>query len=212
MTDPYKIRLLVVDDHDMLREGLAAFLRAFPDLDLIGEASGGEEAIQQCRDLQPDVVLMDFIMHEVDGVTAIRTIHQEMPDIKIVALSSFGEDKLVRDALQAGATSYMLKNVTANNLAEAIRSTYAGLPTLAPEVARSLFNQSTTQTIPSITAVLTQREQEVLSLMVDGLSNAEIGQRLNISIFTVKNHVSSILSKLNVNSRTEAVSLALKEH
>ena len=212
MTDPYKIRLLVVDDHDMLREGLAAFLRAFPDLDLIGEASGGEEAIQQCRDLQPDVVLMDLIMPEVDGVTAIRTIHQEMPDIKIVALSSFGEDKLVRDALQAGATSYMLKNVTANNLAEAIRSTYAGLPTLAPEVARSLFNQSTTQTIPSITAVLTQREQEVLSLMVDGLSNAEIGQRLNISIFTVKNHVSSILSKLNVNSRTEAVSLALKEH
>lgn len=212
MTNPYKIRLLVVDDHDMLREGLAAFLRAFPDLDLIGEAGGGEEAIQQCRDLQPDVVLMDLIMPEVDGVTAIRTIHQEMPAIKIVALSSFGEDKLVRDALQAGATSYMLKNVSANNLAEAIRTTYAGLPTLAPEVAHSLFNQPTTQTIPSITAVLTQREQEVLNLMVDGLSNAEIGQRLNISIFTVKNHVSSILSKLNVNSRTEAVSLALKEH
>ncbi|MBE2224654.1 MAG: response regulator transcription factor, partial [Anaerolineae bacterium] len=99
MTDPYKIRLLVVDDHDMLREGLAAFLRAFPDLDLIGEAGGGEEAIQQCRDLQPDVVLMDLIMPEVDGVTAIGIIHQEMPDIKIVALSSFGEDKLVRDAL-----------------------------------------------------------------------------------------------------------------
>lgn len=211
MTDPYKIRLLVVDDHDMLREGLAAFLRAFPDLDLIGEAGGGEEAIQQCRDLQPDVVLMDLIMPEVDGVTAIGIIHQEMPDIKIVALSSFGEDKLVRDALQAGATSYMLKNVSANNLAEAIRATYAGLPTLAPEVTRSLLNQPTTQTITSITAVLTQREQEVLNLMADGLSNAEIGQRLNISIFTVKNHVSSILSKLNVNSRTEAVSLALKE-
>jgi NarL family two-component system response regulator LiaR len=210
MSNARRIRILIVDDHDMLREGLSAFLRAYRDLELVGDAANGEEALRLCHDLQPDVVLMDLVMPDMDGVAATKAIHQLLPHIKIIALSSFGDNELVQNALAAGATSYLLKNIPADKLAEAIRTTYAGLPTFAPEVTRGLLAGRGRETAVSPTSLLTPREQEVLDLLVDGLANAEIAQRLKLSIFTVKNHVSSILAKFNVSSRTEAVSLALK--
>ncbi len=208
---PTPINVLIVDDHDMLREGLASFLRAFPDLKMLGEASNGHEAIRLCRELKPDVVLIDLIMPEVDGVTAIQIIHQEIPEIHIIALSSFNDDGLVKDALRAGATGYLLKNVSANRLAEAIRATHAGLPTLSPEIAQTILHKHDSPAAPTGNK-LSEREKEVLNLIISGLSNAEIGQQLNISTYTVKNHVSNILVKMNVSSRTEAVSQALQQN
>ncbi|MHC1783699.1 MAG: response regulator [Anaerolineaceae bacterium] len=208
---PRPINVLIVDDHDMLREGLASFLRAFPDLKMMGEASNGNEAIRLCRELKPDVVLIDLIMPEIDGVTAIQIIHQEMPDIHIIALSSFNDDGLIKDALRAGATGYLLKNVSANRLAEAIRATHAGLPTLSPEIAQTILQKHDSPATPSGNK-LSEREKEVLNLIISGFSNAEIGQQLNISTYTVKNHVSNILVKMNVSSRTEAVSQALQQN
>jgi two-component system, NarL family, response regulator LiaR len=204
------ISVLIVDDHDMLREGLASFLRAFPDLKMMGEASNGNEAIRMCRELKPDVVLIDLIMPEIDGVTAIKIIHEEIPEIHIIALSSFNDDSLVKDALRAGATGYLLKNVSANRLAEAIRATHAGLPTLSPEIAQIILHKHDSPVTPSGNK-LSEREKEVLNLIISGLSNAEIGQQLNISTYTVKNHVSNIFVKMNVSSRTEAVSQALQQ-
>jgi NarL family two-component system response regulator LiaR len=213
MTKNNPIRVLIVDDHDMLREGLATFLRAFRDLKLVGEASSGVEAVHLCQELHPDVVLMDLVMPELDGVSAIQKIHREHPGIKIIALSSFSEDELVRSALRAGATSYLLKNITADRLAEAIRAAQFSLPTLSPEVANSLVEVSPPVQSPVAGLdALTHREQEVLQLMTAGLTNAEIGQRLKISQYTIKSHVSNILSKLGVASRTEAVAQALKAH
>ena len=202
------IRVLIADDHDLLREGLATFLEARPDLTLVGQASNGVEAVRLCRELTPDVVLMDLVMPEMDGVTAIRLIHAAQPEVQIIALTSFGDDKLVRAALDAGATSYLLKNISAARLAEAIRATHSGLPTLSPEVAGVLVRAEPTPAGPS-GADLTARELEVLGLLAAGATNAEIARRLHISRFTVKNHVSSILSKLAVCSRTEAVIVAL---
>ncbi len=209
MTRQGRIRVVVVDDHDMLRQGLATFLRVSRDLVLVGEASNGEDAVRVCRELAPDVVLMDLVMPEMDGVHAIDLIHQAQPNIRIIALSSFGEDQLVKAAIKAGATSYLLKNISAANLAAAIRATHAGLPTLAPEVAPALVATGTSSPCLGRGTDLTRREREVLALMMEGLSNAEISSRLRVSPYTAKNHVSSILGKLGVSSRTQAVSLAL---
>ena len=204
-----RIRVLIVDDHDMLREGLASFLRAYPDLERVGEAANGSDAIRLCRDLQPDVVLMDLIMPEMDGVAAIQAIHQQWPEIRIIALSSFGEDKLVKSALRAGATSYLLKNIPAARLAEAIRATCVGLPILSPEITLSYSEKVETPVVPTGND-LTARELEVLSFMAAGMANAMIAARMNISIYTVKNHVSSILVKMGASSRLEAVSQAFQ--
>jgi NarL family two-component system response regulator LiaR len=204
-----RIRVLIVDDHDMLREGLASFLRACPDLERVGEAANGSDAIRLCRDLQPDVVLMDLIMPEMDGVAAIQAIHQQWPAIRIIALSSFGEDKLVKSALRAGATSYLLKNIPAARLAEAIRATCVGLPILSPEITLSYSEKVETPVVPTGND-LTARELEVLSFMAAGMANAMIAARMNISIYTVKNHVSSILVKMGASSRLEAVSQAFQ--
>lgn len=202
------IRVLIVDDHDMLREGLASFLRAKPDLELIGEASTGAEAIALAGELQPDVLLIDLLMPETDGVTAIRDIHTNYPDIRIIALSSFSEARLVKSAIEAGAHSYLLKNVSADTLAESIRIANVGIAALSPEIAPTVMSTSTEDTDMN----LTNREWDVLHLMIEGFSNAEIAYRLSISKFTVKNHVSNILSKLNVSSRTEAVRVALQSN
>jgi two-component system, NarL family, response regulator LiaR len=210
MTRRGRIRVVVVDDHDMLRQGLATFLHVSRDLALVGEASNGEDAVRLCRELTPDVVLMDLLMPGMGGVRAIEFIHQAQPEIRIVALSSFGEDQLVKAAIKAGATSYLLKNISAANLAAAIRATWAGLPTLAPEVTPALVEEGASTTGLGRGSNLTRREREVLALMVEGLSNNEMSGRLYVSPYTVKNHVSSILGKLGVSSRTQAVSLALQ--
>ncbi len=206
----HQIRVMIVDDHDMLREGLITFIAAFPELELVGETSSAREAIELCAARKPDVILMDLIMPDMDGVTAIEQIHRLFPSIRIIALSSFSEETLVRSALRAGAISYLLKNISAENLAEAIRVAHRGLPTLAPEIARQLLVEPAP--MPAVLADLTPREKEVLALMIEGLSNAEIAIRMAISRFTVKNHVSSILSKLGATSRTEAVSQALQKN
>lgn len=202
-----RIRVLIVDDHDMLREGLAMFLKAFPDMEMVGEAANGQEAIDRCRALSPDVVLMDLVMPEVDGVQAIATIHAERPATAVIALSSFGEERLVRAAMEAGALSYLLKNVSAESLAEAIRLARAGLSSLSPEASAALV-AGRGASAPGDD--LTPREREILSQLIDGRTNAEIAARLGLSLYTVKNHVRNLLGKLGANSRTEAVSLALQ--
>lgn len=201
------IRVLIVDDHDMLREGLATFLKAFPDMEMVGEAANGLEAIERSRELSPDVVLMDLVMPEMDGVTAIKAIHAERPGTAIIALSSFGEERLVRSALESGALSYLLKNVSAESLAEAIRLACAGISSLSPEASTAVVRGHES---PAPLDDLTPREREILRLLVDGRTNAEIAAHLGLSLYTVKNHVRNLLGKLGAGSRTEAVSLALQ--
>jgi NarL family two-component system response regulator LiaR len=209
MIENKPIRVMLVDDHAVVRSGLSAFLMAYDDLELVGEANSGERAIHLCQQLEPDVVLMDMVMPNMDGATATGLIREQCPDIQVIALTSFKEKDLVEGALQAGAIGYLLKDVSADELANAIRSAAAGKPTLAPEAAQILI-QSTRAPAEKPGSDLTGREREVLELMVEGLNNNQIAERLVISVSTAKFHVSSILSKLQVASRTEAVSVALQ--
>jgi NarL family two-component system response regulator LiaR len=199
---------MLVDDHAVVRSGLGAFLLVYDDLDLVGEAGSGEEAIRQCEKIQPDVVLMDLVMPGMDGAAATRVIRERWPDIQILALTSFKEKELVEGALRAGAIGYLLKNVSADDLADAIRAAYDGQSTLAPEAALALIQATREPPAPGYD--LTEREREVLALMTEGLSNPDIAERLVMSRSTVKFHVSNILSKLGAASRTEAVALALQ--
>lgn len=209
MTSPSpRIRVVVVDDHAMVRRGLATFLKVFDDLELAGEAATGQAAVQLCVQLQPDVVLMDLVMPDMDGATATRLIRSQSESIQVIALTSYKDENLVQSALQAGAIGYLLKYVSADELAWAIRAAHAGRATLSPEAVQALVHAASQA--PPRSFDLTERELAVLALMVEGLNNTEIAARLTVSPSTVKSHVSNVLSKLGAANRTEAVTLALR--
>jgi len=203
------IKVLVVDDHTVVRSGLSKFLLVNRDLKLVGEASDGEEAVQKVSLYRPDIVLMDLLMPGMDGISATRVIHQKYPKVKVIALTSFAEQNMVQGALQAGAIGYLQKNVTAKELSHAIRSAYEGRMTLSPEATQVLANSVAQPQIPG--EQLTERERHVLKYMVDGLNNNEIAESLVVSLGTVKFHVSNIFHKLGVDSRVEAVKLAIEQ-
>jgi NarL family two-component system response regulator LiaR len=207
MSEQKKIRVMIVDDHAVVRSGLGAFLSAVPDLELIGEAENGEQAVVRSKALKPDIILMDLMMPGMDGVTATRTIKEYNPAIQIIALTSFQEDELVQNAMKAGAIGYLMKNVSVRELEAAIRSAIAGKMVLSPEAAQSLV-RATQQAAE--TESLTSREQEILKLMVEGLNNAEIAERIVVSLSTVKYHISNILMKLGVENRVAAVTMAIQ--
>jgi NarL family two-component system response regulator LiaR len=204
------IRVMVVDDHTMVRRGLATILKVFDDLELAGEAANGQAAIDLCARIQPDVILMDMVLPGMDGATATRLIRKQSPSVQVLALTSFKEESLVQSALQAGAIGYLLKDVSADDLAQAIRAAHAGRSTLSPEAAQALVHAASQPPQPGLD--LTERERVVLGLMVEGLNNTQIAARLTVSPSTVKSHVSNILAKLGIASRTEAVAIALRTH
>jgi NarL family two-component system response regulator LiaR len=208
MEETHSTRVLIVDDHGMVRRGLVAYLRNEPDLELVGEARNGQEAVDMCDQVQPDVVLMDLVMPELGGVAATRIIRKRWPETQVIALTSFREKDLVQEALQAGAISYLMKNVSGDDLVAAIRAARAGRATLSPEAVQALIQPADVTSLPG--KELTRREREVLSLLVKGLTNAGIAERLGISRSTVKAHVSNILSKLSVSNRMEAIALAIQ--
>jgi two-component system, NarL family, response regulator LiaR len=207
-TSSQPIRVMLVDDHLMVRRGLATFLKVFDDLLLVGEAESGESAIQLCAEALPDVILMDMVLPMMDGATTTRAIRQQFPQVQVIVLTSFKEGELIKKALEAGAIGYLLKDVSADELARAIRAANSGRATLSPEAAQVLVETANQPPTPGLD--LTEREREVLALMVEGLNNTQIAGRLTVSPSTIKSHVSSILSKLGVASRTEAVTLALR--
>jgi NarL family two-component system response regulator LiaR len=208
MNTSQTIRVMLVDDHNVVRSGLATFLKAYDDLELVGEAKNGVEALDLCHHTKPDVILMDLMMPEMDGIEATQAILEDYPDIKIIAITSFEEEELVQGVLAAGAMSYLLKNVSSDELAKAIRDAFSGKSTLSPEAARALIRA--TRPIQQPTFDLTDREMEVLNLVVQGQSNQQIAEALVISVATVKAHISNILSKLQVSSRAEAIAYAIK--
>ncbi len=197
-----------VDDHEVVRKGLRFSLLAFDDLELVGEAANGEEALRVCAELQPDVVLMDLRMPGMGGAEATQALLRDHPEVKVIALTSFQEGTRVQQALQAGAIGYLLKDVGADELAQAIRAAHAGRSTISPEAVKALVEAAMAK--PDIGHDLTARELDVLALLVEGLGNAEIAERLVISHHTARYHVSSILSKLGAANRAEAAALAVK--
>ena len=205
-----RIRVLIVDDHDMVREGLQVLLNSFEEFEVVADASDGEIGVALCNRLHPDVVLLDMVMPVMDGLTAAARIKTVSPDTHIIALTSFDDERSVHEALKAGVTSYVMKNVSVDELAHVIRKAHQGQAVLAPEATRALIRAATRP--PSIGVDLSDREREVLALMTKGVSNREIGERLYISSSTVKNHVSNILSKLGAVSRTQAVAMAVEQH
>jgi two-component system, NarL family, response regulator LiaR len=205
------IRVVFADDHEMVRIGVSAYLKAQADIDVVAEAADGEEAVRLVQKHKPDVILMDLVMEPVDGIEATRRIMEETPEAKVLIMTSFLDDEKVYPALEAGAFSYMLKTSRAADIAKAIRDTYAGQSVLEPAVATKVMSRMRKPKEAPVHESLTNREREVLRLMAEGKSNQEIADELFIAVKTVKVHVSSILMKLEVHDRTQAVIYALKQ-
>jgi two-component system, NarL family, response regulator LiaR len=209
-SEDHKIRVLIADDHGVVREGLRAYLELEPDIAVVGEARDGQEAVRRVAELSPDVVLMDLLMPTMDGVQATQLIKQQKPETHVIVLTSFVDEDRVVPAIRAGATSYLLKDIGAPDLARAIRGAHAGQAQLHPEVARRLMQQVTAPRKPDAAADLTEREREVLQLVAQGRSNKEIARDLVVSERTIKGHVSSILGKLGLQDRTQAALYAVR--
>lgn len=206
MANPRPIGVVIVDDHAMTRIGLAFMLKSYDDITLLGEAESAEEALEVCAATTPDVVLLDMLLGQDEGPEVIAALRRRLPQLKIVALSSFDEPALVQRAIQAGAISYVLKNVSAFDLVQAIRKAHSGKATLSPEAAQGLVTQLQRPARPQLD--LSEREWAVLKLLAQGQSNAEIAAHLHLSAATVKGHVGIILSKLGVATRSEAIARA----
>ncbi|KYD10143.1 response regulator transcription factor [Heyndrickxia sporothermodurans] len=204
------IKVLLVDDHEMVRIGVSAFLSIQQDIEIVGEAANGKEGVKLALSLRPDIILMDLVMSEMDGIEATREIIKEWPEAKIIIVTSFIDDEKVYPALEAGATSYMLKTSKANDIAEAVRSTYEGQSVLEPQVTGKMMMRMKQGNKRPLHDDLTNREIEILLLMAEGMTNQEIADELFIALKTVKTHVSNILSKLEVQDRTQAVIYAFQ--
>jgi two-component system, NarL family, response regulator LiaR len=204
------IRVLFVDDHEMVRIGVSAYLSAQPDIDVVGEADNGRRGVELALSLRPDIILMDLVMKEMDGIEATRLIIEQWPEAKVIIVTSFLDDEKVYPALEAGATSYMLKTSKAGEIANAVRATYNGQSVLEPEVTGKMMLKMRQKTNHLPHEELTARELEILLLMAEGKANQEIADVLFIALKTVKTHVSNILSKLQVQDRTQAVIYAFK--
>lgn len=204
------IRVVFVDDHEMVRIGVSSYLSAQPDIEVVGEASDGAKGVELSLELRPDIILMDLVMKEMDGIEATRKIIEKWPEAKIIIVTSFLDDEKVYPALEAGATSYMLKTSKASEIANAVRNTYHGQSVLEPEVTGKMMMKMREKKQPLPHDELTSRELEILLLMSEGKTNQEIADDLFIALKTVKTHVSNILSKLNVQDRTQAVIYAFK--
>jgi NarL family two-component system response regulator LiaR len=206
MKDKKMIKVMIVDDHPVVRDGLKNMLLVYDDLELVAEAENGSAALALCQKTTPDVILMDIIMPGMDGIATTRAVLEKYPGVKVLILTSYPKDDLVQKSLEAGAIGYLLKNAPIDDLANAIRSAYAGHPTLAPEATEALIRAKTSPQIPGDD--LSKREKEVLELIIQGLSNEEIAERLVISTATAKHHVSACIQKLGASNRTEAAFLA----
>jgi len=207
---PNKIRLLLVDDHKVVRNGLKIFISLYDDIELVGEAKNGEEAVNLCGETNPDVILMDLMMPVMDGPTATQLIRQQYPTIQIVVLTSFEAEELVQQAMEAGAIGYLYKDVEEEELVNAIRSAKKGKSVLAPDALQVLVKQASTP--PPTIEPLTEREREILTLMAQGLTNPQIAETLVISESTVRFHSHNVFSKLQVERRTEAVVVAMQNN
>ncbi|MBT2679780.1 response regulator transcription factor [Bacillus sp. ISL-35] len=204
------IKVVFVDDHEMVRIGVSSYLSAQPDIEVIGEADNGKSGVEMALELRPDIILMDLVMKEMDGIEATRQIIEQWPEAKIIIVTSFLDDEKVYPALEAGATSYMLKTSKASEIANAVRVTYSGQPVLEPEVTGKMMMKMRQKNSVELHEELTEREMEVLKLIAEGKTNQEIADELFIALKTVKTHVSNILSKLQVQDRTQAVIYAFR--
>lgn len=202
------IRVLTVDDHEIVRQGMAFLLLPFEDIDVVGSAGNGSEALAMCKEFRPDVVLMDMVMPEMDGPTVTQAIRKRFPNVQVLVLTSFHDETKVARAMQAGAIGYLLKGVSIDELADGIRSAYAGKPVMAPEAMQAIVRAS--QAGQAVADDLSERELEVLALLVQGKTNREIAEELLISLPTVKTHLRNIYGKLGAANRAEAASLAIR--
>ena len=204
------IKVVFVDDHEMVRIGVSSYLSAQPDIEVVGEADNGKAGVELALELRPDIILMDLVMKEMDGIEATRQIIEKWPEARIIIVTSFLDDEKVYPALEAGATSYMLKTSKASEIANAVRVTYSGQPVLEPEVTGKMMMKMRQKNTLLPHEELTEREMEVLMLIAEGKANQEIADELFIALKTVKTHVSNILSKLQVQDRTQAVIYAFR--